>query len=318
MKGNSESVLHKKNRRLRIAAAILFVSLTVFLSLFLSIRAIYKKLHAPDSVYELSRKWNEQTLEGITDAYNISAQILKLNPFHNTARTYHGYAGFMLSQYENEFETSKKYLDEAINNLRLAFITSKSSTLKPQTAYMLGRAYFYKDEASSFNYYADLAVKYLEYAREASYKADDIPLLLGLSYASLGESEKSIASFTQALLVHETDSLLFNIAREYFLNGQGQTARQYLLRVLEMSQNDEILENAHIVLGQIYINDGKLEEAASEFEAVLDKNANSADAHYELGVIYEKSGDSARARSEWRKCLQIQPNYNGERISDLR
>ena len=46
-----------------------------------------------------------------------------------------------------------------------------------------------------------------------------------------------------------------------------------------------------------------------EFNKVLAKNENSADAHYGIGVIYEKQGNIVKARSEWRKALKIQVNH---------
>lgn len=320
MKGTNDSdkIVRKQNRFLRILFISLTVSLLIAVTVLITYRIINKRLHGPESIYTIEQEWKKNSLEGFKAVYDITASIISRQPVNNAARTYHGYSGFMLSQYDTDFENSKRYLDEAINNLRIAFMTAKDSQTKNQIAYMLGQSYFRKDQAASYNYYADLAVKYLTYAQENKYEADDIPLLLGLSYAALGETDKSIASFTQALLIRETDTLLYNIGKQYFLNNQALTAKQYLMRVMNTSRNEELLENAHVIMGQIYINEGNLEEAKAEFENVLAKNPNSADAHYELGIIYDKLGDSVKARFEWRKCLNIQPNYNGEKISDMR
>ena len=320
MKGSNdtEKIAFKRSRLIRTVFAVIILVVLITLAAVISSKAVNKKLHGPDSVYELELQWNLKTLEGYKKAYEISSEIISENPYHNTARAYHGYASFMLSQYENDSDASKRYLEEAINNLRVAFVTAREGEEKAQIAYILGHSYFSKDRMSSFLYYENLVIKYLTYAKEKGYESDDIPLLLGLSYAALGDKEKSIESFTQALLVKESDTLLFNIAKQYFLNNQPQTAKQYLLRVTEMTKNDELLESSKILLGQIFITENRLEEAEKEFLAVLEKNDLSADAHYELGIIYEKLGDSVKARSEWRKCLMIQPNYNGEKISDLR
>ena len=135
--------------------------------------------------------------------------------------------------------------------------------------------------------------------------------MLGLSYASLGETDLSIAAFTQALLVRESDTLLFDIAKQYCKNEQHSVAKQYLVRVLETSSNEELLNSSHILLGQIYINEGNYDEAEAEYNYILQKDDNSADAHYGLGVIYEFRGDSIKARAEWRRCLKIQFNHPG-------
>ena len=65
------------------------------------------------------------------------------------------------------------------------------------------------------------------------------------------------------------------------------------------------------LLGTIYIDQEKYDDAMQEFENVLKKNENSADAHYGIGVIYEKQGNIVKARSEWRKALKIQVNHPG-------
>ena len=72
------------------------------------------------------------------------------------------------------------------------------------------------------------------------------------------------------------------------------------------------------LLGTIYIDRENYDEAMKEFENVLKKNENSADAHYGIGVIYEKQGNIVKARSEWRKALKIQVNHPGalQKISE--
>ena len=180
--------------------------------------------------------------------------------------------------------------------------------LVPQLQYMLGRAYFYKDTIATHNY-ADLAVKYLLSAKENGYVADDIAEYLGLSYASLGMTMESISAFTEALLVRESDALLLNIAEQYYNVKEYNAAEQYLFRIIKNSQNDEIITKSENLIAKIYIDQGKYDEALEEFNKVLAKNENSADAHYGIGVIYEKQGNIVKARSEWRKALKIQVNH---------
>ena len=181
----------------------------------------------------------------------------------------------------------------------------------PQIYYVLGLTYFYKNKLSSYYYYADLTVTYLGKALLSGYKSNDIPELLGLSYADLGETDKSIEYFTQALSIHESDILLYNIAKQYYKSNQGGIAKQYLLRTIQLSQDDDIVINSHNILGRIYIDEGKYEDAQHEYDLILEKNVNFADAYYGLGILYEHKGDTAKARAEWRKCLKIQVNHAG-------
>ena len=55
-----------------------------------------------------------------------------------------------------------------------------------------------------------------------------------------------------------------------------------------------------------------------EFEDVLKKNQNSADAQYGIGVRYEKQGNIVKARAQWRKALKSQANHQDalQKITD--
>ena len=172
------------------------------------------------------------------------------------------------------------------------------------------RFYFYKNTITT-HYYADLAVKYLLLAKENGYEADDIAEYLGLSYASLGMTMESIAAFTEALLVRESDTLLLAIAEQYYKAKELNAAEQYLFRIVKNSDNEDIIIKSENLLGNIYIDKEDYEAAQAEFDNVLKKNENSADAHYGIGVIYEKQGNIVKARSEWRKALKIQVNHPG-------
>ena len=63
------------------------------------------------------------------------------------------------------------------------------------------------------------------------------------------------------------------------------------------------------MLGKIYTGQKKFSEAQKEFDSILKKNENSADALCGLGVIYENMGDIIKARSYWRKALKVQVNH---------
>ena len=235
--------------------------------------------------------------------------VLEENPFNNFALTYQGYACFFLAVSQLENSSAQNYLDDCINNLRIALLNANKK-LKPQLQYILGKAYFYKNTVSSY-YYSDLAVKYLLLAKKNGYKADDIAEYLGLSYAALGLTMESISAFSEALLVRESDSLLLSIAEQYAKAGQNAAAKQYLFRVTNDCKDEILVLKGMNLLGSILISEEKYEEARILFENILKKNKNSGDAYYGLGVIYEKKGDIVKARSEWRKALKVQVNHNG-------
>ncbi len=285
-----------------------FSSVLVFVAAaaYLAYRLTRRSSRNSTSVSALYTYWNEGNNQRV---YDIAGAILDRDPLHNTARTFRGFSAFKLGFAEPDDMTQRQnYFDRAINDLRVALQSARRDSVG-QIEYVLGLTYFHKNKSSSFHYYADLAVKYLEEAQKNGYKSDDISELLGLSYADLGDTDKSIAAFSGALLVRESDTLLYNIAKQYYKNGEGGVAKQYLVRALQLSNDDDILIKSHAILGQIYTDEKNFASARSEFESILEKNINSADAHYGLGVLYEQQGDMAKARAEWRSCLKLQPGY---------
>ena len=299
----------------RLAATFVVVAALAF-AFVLASRFVFARFRGDASVVNLYRAWESYDYQNV---YDISTDILRKKPFNNAALMLHGYAAFFLSLSATDTTQSQDLLDESINALRLALLTAKDKTVS-QLEYMLGKAYFYKDTFSSYYYYADLAVRYLTRARRDGYQADDIPEFLGLSYASLDMTMESISAFTEALLVRESDLLLLSIAEQYYKAGQSVAAGQYLYRISQDCKDEKILLRGSLLHGQIALEDEKYAEAEKEFQAILEKNENSADAYYYLGVLYEKQGDSARARSQWRRALRVQPNHSGalKKMADFR
>lgn len=285
-----------------ILGILLFLCTLIFLGNF-----VLKKMQSNKvSIKSIKDAWASYDYELV---YELSNSFLVEKPYNYTALTYYSYACFFLAQSQTDTQQAQTFLDECITNLRVALYNC-SSALKPQLYYMLGKTYFYKNTITTY-YYADLAVKYLLLAKENGYEADDIAEYLGLSYASLGMTMESISAFTEALLVRESDALLLSIAEQYFNAKEYGAAEQYLFRVIKNSENYEIIIKSENLLGEIYIAQEKYDDAMEQFNKVLAKNENSADAHYGIGVIYEKQGNIVKARSEWRKTLKIQVNHPG-------
>jgi len=286
---------------------IIFICLLVVVSIALGINFGIKKYYSSRiTLKSIKSAWKEYDYSKV---YEYSKAYLQEKPYNNTAMTYYSYACFYLSQSQTDTQIAQTFLDESINNLRVALYSANDS-LKPQLYYMLGRAYFYKNKITS-HYYADLAIKYLLLARDNGFEADDISLYLGLSYASLGMPKESISAFTGALLVRESDSLLLSIAEQYYASHEYSAAKQYLHRIISSSSNDEMIITSKNLLGQIYLEEENYEDALKEFNDVLEKNPGSGDAHYGLGLIYEKQGNLVAARAEWRNTRKVQPNHAG-------
>ena len=303
---NNGSIVKKKGKIIPVLLiSIVVVTVVSFLSIFLY-RVIKTNIQKKPTVTRLQIEWSEKDYAGV---YNTSDKLLEKNPLNNTALTYHGYSAFYIGVSETDPTIAQSYIDESIRSLRLALMSAKEKTA-PQIKYMLGKAYFYKNIICCYHYYADLVVKYLEEAIAEGYSSDDIPELLGLSYGQLGMPYDSIKSFSDALLIRESDFLLFNIAKEYYAQGQISAAKQYLYQVTSKACDDALLLKSQNLLAKIYMEEDKIDEARELYEQIIDKDQNSAEAHYGLGLVYELSGDAVKARAEYRKCLKIDSTFD--------
>ena len=303
---SNNSVTKKQSRLIPVILITSLIVIVLGFSIFFTVRKIKNYLNTSVTVTSLTKSWQEYDYEKV---YDISRQILESKPFNNTALTYHGYASFYLAVSQIDTSLSQSFLDEAINSIRLALYNANKQLI-PQLQYMLGKSYFYKNTITSY-YYADLAIKYLTLAKENGYEADDIPEYMGLSYAALGKPMESISSFTEALLIRESDSLLLSIAEQYYKIGQTAAAKQYLYRIKKDSTDDSLILRSMNLLASIYIDEKNYSDAKIELNYILEKSPNSADAYYGMGIIYEKQGDLVKARAEWRKALKLQINHQG-------
>lgn len=240
--------------------------------------------------------------------YGKTEIILKKRPFNGEALAMRGFSAYYIFAEQNDFSVSYPYLNDCILHLRLA-LQRVSSSEKPKIAYMLGKAYYQKGY-----YYADLAVKYLEYAKNAGVTANDLPEFLGMSASLLGDTEKAIEAFTMALAEDPSDLLLFALAENYIKIYDEKNAKLYLFETIDKTKDTLLELKCRYLLGSLFLDEGEINDAEKEFNSILEKDETSADAHYGLGLVSEIRGDLIKARAEWRKALKLNPLHEKTRI----
>lgn len=256
------------------------------------------------SVSGIYEDWKESRYK---DVYAKSDIVLSKRPLDGEMLALKGFAAYYLFSAQTDTAEAQGYLTDSIVSLRNAWYRVASGE-KPKIAYILGKAYFHRGF-----YYADLAMKYLQFARDAGITYPDLPEFIGLTADVLGNNETAIASFTEALSVNPSDLLLFTLSRSYQKAGNVDKAKQYLSETIRVS-GDELLQNkCRYEIGMILIAEGKVDEAETEFNTILEKEPNSADAQYGLGVVCETRGDLVKARAAWRRALRINPVHEGAR-----
>ncbi|MDR2403155.1 MAG: tetratricopeptide repeat protein [Spirochaetaceae bacterium] len=268
-----------------------------------------------DERQELLRLWENGSY---AEVQRISGEELTAKPMDYFLLTLHGFASYELAIAQiNTFDTLK-YINDSISSLRKALL-SKEGSADARLHYVLGKAYYYKGPS-----YADLAIRYLEMAREGSWLAQDIPEYLGLAYASIHDYRNSVSAFSLALdsgpgeedatagdvrTSHPSDLLLLSIARSYMALGEQDSAMAYLVRCLENSRDSDIRVATRLLMGGILEKSGDTTAAETQYLTILEENGENANAHYQLGELYAAGGDPTRARAEWRKAVRIDPAH---------
>jgi len=284
-----------------IRVFIAFFALLVLFSVVLHIRKTRSFLPSVSSLYS---DWNAQAYQSV---YENSGLILNKRPLDGAVLALRGFSAYYLFAAQNDPAAAQTYLVSAITTLRNAWYRVSDSE-KPQIAYVLGKAYYQRGY-----YFADLAVKYLDYAWKAGVEYEDLAEFRGLASSLLGDYETGIASFLEALAVKPSDLLLYTLAQNYLRIEDTEKAKQYFLETIRTT-GDELLQlKCRYNLGTVFLMERKVDEAKAEFDTILEKDPNSADAHYGLGVIYETQGDPIRSRAEWRKAIRINPVHPGAR-----
>jgi tetratricopeptide (TPR) repeat protein len=292
-----------KAKRMQTLAVILLVILLVSAPIFV-INKI--KSRTGSEKKEILQVWEEGNY---AEAYAISKNALLSKPMDYFFLTINGFSAFQLGISQINSQSTLVYIDECIQSLRKAILL-KDAEKDGRVYYVLGKAYCYKGDE-----YADLAIKYLETARDLSYNADDMGEYLGLAYAAAGDFRSSVEAFTQALAISNkiTDSLLLSIARSYIALEEYDISKAYLIRCVDSSADSKSILTAKFLLADVYVRLGDRSAAEDLYLGILNETGENAEAHFQLGELYAMQGDTTRARWEWRQAYRIDPAHTRAR-----
>ncbi|MDR2471350.1 MAG: tetratricopeptide repeat protein [Treponema sp.] len=279
---------------------LLLVPLAALLTGFIYLFSLRARLAGEKR--EILEHWENASWE---QAYEQSRAGLEARPMDAFFLTIHGFAAYQMAQAQVQNAGALDYIDECIWSLRRVLL-GKNADRDGRIRYVLGKAYYARGSE-----YADLAVKYLEEARAADYGAGDLYQYLGLSYAAIREYRKSVEALSVSLDDdggEGSDLLLLFIARSYMGLEEWDTARSYLVRCAETSRDEELIQEARLLLGKTLHSSGDSDGAVAVLESVLEAGEN-AEAAYELGELYASRGETTRARAAWRRAVRSDPNF---------
>jgi len=145
-----------------------------------------------------------------------------------------------------------------------------------------------------------------EFEKALTLQPDEIEALGGL--VALDVSVRNYAAararVDARLSAGATPALLMLAARTYVANNDMTAAERFLRQATSLDSN---YVAAYGALAQLYVFQGKLDAALSEFQAIVQRSPKSVAARTMVGVILEAKGDVDGARDQFERILQIDP-----------
>jgi tetratricopeptide (TPR) repeat protein len=294
------ALIHRRRTIYFTVAAVLVVLITGVAAVFF----IGIKNQISNEREELLRLWDDGSYDM---AYTLSREKLISKPMDFFLLTMHGFSAYQLAVAQiNDYDT-RSYIDECIWSLRKALLCGEGPG-DLRISYVLGKAYYAKGAG-----FEDLAVKFLETAKNGNYDARDLSEYLGLAYAAIHDYRSSVAAFSLALAENNSDLLLLSIARSFIALEEAETAVAYLVRCIENSRDSNTIIGSRLLLGEILEKSGDVSGAETQYLTILEENGENAEAHFQLGELYNAAGNETKARAEWRRAVRVDPTHRSAR-----
>jgi tetratricopeptide (TPR) repeat protein len=145
-----------------------------------------------------------------------------------------------------------------------------------------------------------------EFERALTLQPDEIEALGGLVALDLSARNYTAARarVDARLASSQTPPLLLLAARTYAAGNDMPAAEKFLLQATTLDSN---YVAAYGALAQLYVFQGKLDAARSQFQALVERSPKSVAGRTMVGVILEAKGDIDGARDQFERVLQIDP-----------
>jgi len=277
-----------------VVATVVFLSLGIYWTT----TAFSNQVTVGPSQVNIFELWNNGSYDEILANGKEELKRLPLDP---GTLVFSGFAAFHKGVAEVSIEKKLPLINQSIISLRKALLLP-NVPLQPEIHYVLGKAYFHKGK-----FYSDLTIFHLLKAREMGYNASDMNEYLGLAYSLVGRFSEASEFFLRAVEKAPSDLLLWTLGQTYFQMQRSDDAIRYLRMAIEKTKDRALEQRCRFLLGEIFTKTKEFPLAQAEYQVILDKNPNSADAHFYLGEIALALGNKEGARAEWRRAFKIDP-----------
>jgi Tfp pilus assembly protein PilF/arylsulfatase A-like enzyme len=122
-----------------------------------------------------------------------------------------------------------------------------------------------------------------------------------------GKYDEAIAEFEKALTASENPAIArLNIARAYYKKKDYAAATRALAEHMKSQPRSKEAEN---LLGNMAMDQGRLDAAEEHFRRALGYEPNFADARNSLGLLFQKRGRADEALEEFKRVVAVDPDY---------
>ena len=292
-----------KNNKSLFSLGVAFFSLLIIIFILWRNYQSIKDIAIGNSHNSIKLLWEHSEYDKIIKTME---KELEFRPLRIPALIYMGFSYFYRSLGWSDEAKKLKDLNNSIVLLRKSLIFGVKDKDLGKIYYILGKAYYYKGV-----YYIDLAEKYLKLSIEKGYYNSDSYELLAQAFSYLGRPKESIKYFDMMYQKGDiTDRFLLAYANDLERLGEYEKAIKILQQLLEISEYDLYKYQGLLHLGKVYYNIGNYKKAKEILNKAI-KQKDNEEGHYILGEVYEAENEHIKARSEWRKAIEINPKHLG-------
>ncbi len=134
----------------------------------------------------------------------------------------------------------------------------------------------------------------------------DVRLSLAVVYRDTGRTGSAVDELRRVLADQPSNDNAHRILGEILgAEGRADDAQRELLQAVNL--RPQYWRN-HASLGQFYLSAGRLQDAVQAFTRRADLRPDEPTAFLQLGAACQALGDNARARSNYERAIQLQPN----------
>jgi tetratricopeptide (TPR) repeat protein len=194
-------------------------------------------------------------------------------------------------------------LDEARGDHNQAVAAIRDSRTASNLLYLAGAA-FTRGRVEDARRLSSLVIEADPSIPEAYYLLGQINVLYG---EAPDAAQAAVDVFSKGVALRPADMMMrAGLAHALVQTRRYEEAREQLRIVLAATPANA---TAHLLLGDVYLNDGNLDGAISEYETCLSLAPQQVWALYGLGQVYMAQDKKVEAIAAWQRALQIDSNF---------